>query len=39
MLTSMGRVVATLPSATAATSTICTMVTSIIRTKAMSMST
>jgi hypothetical protein len=39
MLTSTGRVVATPPSATAATSTICMMVISIIRTKVMSMST
>jgi hypothetical protein len=39
MLTSTDRVVATLPSATAVTSTICTMAISIIRTKAMSMST
>ena len=39
MLTSTGRIVATLPSATAVTSIICTTVTCTIRTKDMSMST
>jgi len=39
MPTSMGRVVATPPSGTAATSIMCTMVTSTIRTTIMSMST